>query len=415
MGARSAAASFRSGLSLGQRDKEFTAIQGLRERQFAEDQARFETGTQRYQEGVELEADRHKESTNLEAQRYKAEKERKDKEWKEDVRRWNEENKRNKATAGRDKTRFGRETEQYNLKKKHDVIQKRMKVAEGLVDLNDEYGAGNELIDIHNKHWVSDDEANIMYKSMDPDNPVWQKPEYKDYEIIVTTKKGGHLPVKNIKEFMKFASKAMGYEQYAKDAEESQAKLVDRNNSEKPFTDAEGTWIQTWKLESGHVVKDEVISYTEPTALTGGEKKAAEAGLDVSKLGKDEKEILAGSTEKKKQPAPGEGGTKALKAQTEQFKKDMDMLLRHFAKGGTMLLVDDEGNLSKAGKSALSDATELWNKQKRGDKLTPEESSKLSYARDAVQVYEVMQQAIKARYVKPGAVGKGSSWEQYNY
>jgi hypothetical protein len=408
-------------MGLGQRNKEFQAIQGLRERQFDEGKRQFGVGVEQFESEVDARVIRRREDRGDRKLERAADKEERDEIRDEGARRYSQEFGLRKDEAGRQAKRAAWESEDRAQKKRYEVLEAKHGVAMAKFNSGDTHGAIKDAIDMVNGQYPNTGEnsgnsSRVIQRDMNPDHEIWQKQGpggkflYQDHDLVVLTQNGGILEsIKTAKDLMGLSSKAMNYKQYSKDVKSMQSQVEKFNLSQKPFTDNKGTWIKEQRIENDQVV-DEIVPYTEPTPLGGAEAKIEQAGLKPKQVSAAERKKMIGADIE----SGGAGGAKALKAQTEQFKKDMDMLLRHFAKGGTMLLVDDEGNLSKAGKSALSDATELWNKQKRGEALTTEESSKLAYARDAVQVYAVMQQSIKARYVKPGEAGK-KAWGAYDY
>ncbi len=352
MGYRSAGKAFQHGLDMGQRDKEFEEVQGLRE--------------------------------------------------KEETRRT---------------TRHKWEKEDREKKKKFEAMVKEIDAADAMAEF-DPRGAAKKVGDLYNDRYPDNGMAKIIFREDNPEAEIWKDKNLKG-NIVVLSQKGGLKSFNNVKELTKYAAGSLNYKEYIKSSNAVTAKVAKANTASKPFKAHDGKMYRRQYKEGpgGSVVEaGDPVPYTGKTAMAGGLAKASEAGLDTSKLSKQDKKILGGIREKEKQPTPTKPGdkVKAAKAQSELFIKDLSVVLKPFSKPGRTIINMESGEITDEGQNALDSALNLYQKYKDKKELTPQEKKKLKSARDVWNIYKKMQETISARYLRQPKGGKTKSWQDYS-
>jgi len=415
MGAKSFAESFKFGLQLGQRRRESDRDFNLRKERLGLEEERYEESDRRYEEEKQRREKWRREDLDIAATRRAEDKAQKDKEYKEDVRQYNEEQKIRGSEESRRKVRFGREQREYKKKKRFDVIKTKINTAKALVDAGDHRQAAKMVMDMYNDEYPDDDESRIIFKEDNPDDEIWKK--YDDHEMLVISKKQGVLPIKRMQDLLEVMASTVDYKEFSKDDDALEARVSAKNDAEKPFRAQDGKfYIQKWKRGKGGMPEKDgdPMPYVGPTAMGKDLERAAAVGLE--NLSVKDREILIKMREQKKEPTPkdSKGAFDAQKAETEVMIKDLTLLLKPFAKSGTMLLISDSGDLTKAGQTALDAASDLWQKQKDKPKsMSPQEKRKVNQAKELLQTYEVMRQRIQSKYSRQGGAGGKQSWKDY--
>jgi hypothetical protein len=309
------------------------------------------------------------------------------------------------------------EKEDRAKKKQFEVVERKVKTAEAMMDAGQERAAIKEVVDTYNERYMNNDEVRVIYRS-DLDhvtNPELRRKwdsDFKGKDVAMISKRHGMLPVKNTKDIMKIVTSGLNYDQFSQDYDDTQRRVAEANDKAQPFPWRGQHWVQKFKVgPGGSVVKDgNPVPFTGPTPPTGIAKKGAELGIDVTKLPKRQKGALLGTHEKIKEPKPGE----IAKVQTEQDAKNLKTVLTPFAKPGRTLIDPDTLELTNEGKSALDVALDLHQKYKVSpETLTPQEKKKLKYAIDAWKIYGVIAERAAAQYLKTGERGGKKTWKKY--
>ena len=288
-------------------------------------------------------------------------------------------------------------------------------------DMNMQRSAAAGLVGIYNNKLPNGDEVKLIFKGDSAGNPElaqkWDSdPKLKGKEVAVLSKSGGIMPFRNLDDVFKFAASGLNMENFTAGRKQAELKIAEMNAKEEPFTAEDGNkYLRTWKLGPGGMPeKGPVRALSDVEASQDKEspakKKLREAETVLGgKPSKGERRILAGVASPEGETAAELHRAQAARArkegkgedagkQRDQFKKDLDLVLRPFAAPGKQLL-DEDGELNNDGHVALDAANKLIEKaDNEPDKMTKEEKRKVVHARRAWEIYEKISGHIAAGY-----------------
>ncbi|OPY89017.1 MAG: hypothetical protein A4E71_00097 [Smithella sp. PtaU1.Bin162] len=302
-------------------------------------------------------------------------------------------------------------------------------IAKALADSGDERPAWSLVSESYNKLVNNGDEMMVFHKDDKGDLEFPGGKKWDDYpgaKHLIVTRKYGAVPVKNISDALKIIEpftdpeKFMEYERQQKSAVES------LNASEKPFRGKDGKlYKKEWSLtRTGKKSKD--VPYEGVEHMSVEEQKVRNIkDIPAELLNEEGKRVLLGVSKAESpseriaaKKALNDSGVKAMKdwmdltgKQRDQYKKDLELVLKPFSVGGKPVLDFETGEMTSTGENALKSAGKLIDKaEKDSSSLTTEEKRNLPHARRAQQMYEKISGAVSSDYVKPA---KGN-WKQFD-
>lgn len=392
---------FDAGLQMGTRANERKADLQLRKQERETD--RTERDTVR-REGL----DERKAVRATETTRYEADK-------AENTRRYTESQIRLDDQQDREATKFDQEQKDREKKEQFEKTRKKFDAAALLFDSGADRQAAAILIDAYNNDLINGDEIRVIFKS-DAANPElkakWDTdPNFQGKDIVVQSKQNGILPFKNMRDVMKYAAAKLDQKTFLEGSKQAEQSIAALNAKEQPFLAKDGhKYLQTWELGPGGLPKKGPITpYTGVDRASALQEKVADTETVLGrKPTTAEKQTILGVREKEKTAAPAaaEDTMKALKStadltgkQRDQFKKDLDLVLRPFSAGGKPVLDFKTGEITTAGTNALATASKLVDKAAASPAtLSVEEKRNLPHAKRALQIYEAISGFVSKGY-----------------
>lgn len=334
----------------------------------------------------------------------------------EEKRRYDIQEKRRAKLGGYQEKRFAWEEEEYKKKQEYDILKKEFDVVNSLNQSGNIKEAAARLSNMYNKRYPDGNEIRIVFRDDLESQDFQTRPEFKGKEIAVFSKTDGILPFKTFDEVMRYTAANLNYDKYAKEYDAAMAKVADANNRETPFVGEDGdVYINTWMLGPGGILKrGEVKRYegrVPAQKRTGLELKLKQAEKVLGrKLTEEEKQIQLGLKEKQKEK---EKKATDISKRLDVGKKSLELALEPFATGR---IYDEFGMLTSEAKKGLSIAVEIVRKDAAKEELTPQEKSKLKYAKKAIEVYGKVMNEVSEEYKVSGVDTKAGkpAWADYD-
>jgi hypothetical protein len=207
-------------------------------------------------------------------------------------------------------------------------------------------------------------------------------------------------------------------EKFMEHERQARTAIDDKNAAEKPFRAADNKlYIKKWSM-TNNGKKTDVVPYQGPEPMNPEEEKVRGIlNIPDKLLSKEGKKVVLGLREKEKSPDLDKGAltpkdfAELTGKQRDQFKKDLDLVLKPFSVGGKPVLDYETGEMTAAGENALKSAGNLIDKAKSDpDKLTTEDKRLVQHAYRAWEIYKNISGRVSSEYVKPTAGG----WRQYD-
>lgn len=366
----------------------------------------------------------------------------------EEKRRWEIENTREEAREGRQKTSHDqqiqlgkKQLESADLELQAGRDQARQKnfrrvyiTAKALADDGDEEAAGSMISQAYNKMVNNGDEVRLIFKKHKPDDEVWKKSENKDANILVLSKTNGLRRAKTMSDILKsLKSYADDPDKFFEHERQERAKVDDLNAQEKPFRGKDNRlYVRKWSLTASNGKQAEIVPYTgqEPMSAIEQTINAVKELVDRKTITGEEGRIALGFS-KAESPSErvaarkslSESGARAMKdaldirgKQLDQQDKRLALVLKPFGVTGETI-IDEFGNMTNDGNSALNAALQLIEKRRKWNSFsddeqkvllagnspkregswvrwTTEDERKLPYAQKAIAIYEQISEAV---------------------
>jgi hypothetical protein len=308
--------------------------------------------------------------------------------------------------------------EEADRKQRQDKFRTAYVVAKALAEDGKERPAAGIIGQAYNKLVKDGNETIIIAKADKPDDPKW-KDVPEDTQYLVGSPQFGVSPHKSIKDVLKVLEPyALDPEKFMEHERQAKTAVDDKNAAEKPFRGADNKlYVKKWSL-SNDSKKTDVVPYEGPEPMNSEEEKVRGIlNIPDKLLSKEGKKVVLGLREKEKSPDPDKGAVTPKDIadltgkQRDQFKKDLDLVLKPFSAGGKPVLDTETGEITVSGQNALDAAGKLITKyEKSSDTLTPDEKRNVQHAYRAWEIYKKISGTVSSGYVKQTEGG----WKQYD-
>ncbi len=318
------------------------------------------------------------------------------------------------------------ELQEKQAKARQQNFKRAIIMARALDKEGDSRAAMKLITDAANNLVVNGQEFQVIHREDNPEADIWKKQD-KSTNLLVLSPGYGLTPAKSVSEIIDIVAPLADPDKFFEYEREQKAKVEEANATEKPY------WTKGKDGKPQLVVKKWTIGtkgrewaevpYTgqEPMSATAVKKKEVEDAAG-RKLSKEETGIVLGLTKPegateaeyhraqaakaRSETIEGRGKTRWLKEmleltgkQRDQFRKDLDLVLKPFVTKGKPTLDPDTGEMTEAGENGLKVAFKLIYKNTADpESLTAEEKRLLPHAQRAQQVYDQISAAVSAGY-----------------